>query len=149
MTESSDWQRFARPGFAIELSYPAVTPQGHAVQRTEERIQDHRGDLELIHLTSRESGELYLELVRFRDLAPAAEYASHRGYLEQRFGAESVTALTETSLQDRPAWAYAFRWDEGQRSVLLLQLGSDTYRVISDPRSALNAQVVATLTITE
>ena len=133
----------------MEFSYPAVTPKGHAVERTEERTEDHRGDMERVHLTSRDSRELYVEVVRFRELAPQDEYLHHRPYLEQRFGADSVTALAETSLREWPAWAYAFRWNEGERSVLLLQVASDTYRIIYDPRSELNAQVIATLTVAE
>ena len=147
--EPADWQRFTRPGFRVEFSYPAVTPKGHAVERTEERTEDHRGDMERVHLTSRDSRELYVEVVRFRELAPQDEYLHHRPYLEQRFGADSVTALAETSLREWPAWAYAFRWNEGERSVLLLQVASDTYRIIYDPRSELNAQVIATLTVAE
>jgi hypothetical protein len=147
--EPAGWQPFAHPGFKVELSYPAVTPQGHAVERAEERIQDHRGDIERVHLTSRESRELYVEVARFRELTPPDEYLSHKRYLEQRLGADSVTALTETSLRGRPAWAYAFRWDEGERSVLLLQVARDTYRILYDPRSQLNTQVVATLSVAE
>jgi hypothetical protein len=147
--ESPGWQRLTRPAFGVELSYPAVTPRGHAVERTEERAEDHRGDMERVHLTSGESRELYVEVARFRELAPQDEYRQHRAYLEQRFGADSVTALTETSLGERPAWAYAFRWDEGERAVLLLQVARDTYRIIYDPRSALNTQVIDTLTFAE
>ena len=77
------------------------------------------------------------------------EFTNPTPYLEQRFGADSITALTETSLLERPAWAYAFRWDEGERSVLLLQVARDTYRIIYDPRSKLNTHVIATLTIAE
>lgn len=143
------WQRFARPGFRVEFSYPAVTAQGHAVGRVEEQAVDHRGDIERIHISSREGGELYVEVVRFRDLAPQDEYLRHRPYLERRFGADAVSELTETSLLGRPAWAYGFRWDEGERFALLLQVASDTYRVIYDPRSELNAEVLATLTVTE
>jgi hypothetical protein len=145
----ADWQQFRQPGFKVEFSYPAVTPQGRAVERTEERIQDHRGDMERVHLTSRDSAELYVEVVRFRELTPQDEYLQHRPYLERRFGTDSVTALTETSVRERPAWAYAFRWDEGERSALLVQVAPDTYRIIYDPRSALNSQVVATLTVAE
>jgi hypothetical protein len=129
----------------VELSYPAVTPQGRPVERTE----DQRGDMERVHLTSRDSRELYVEVARFRDLAPRDEFLNHRRFLEQRFGADSITALTETTLRGRPAWAYAFRWDDGERSVLLLQVGRDTYRVIYDPRSELNDQVIATLTVVD
>jgi hypothetical protein len=126
-----------------------VTPKGHAAERVEEQAVDHRGDIERVHISSREGGELYVEVMRFRDLAPQDEYRGHRQYLERRFGADAVTELTETSLLGRPAWAYDIRWDEGERSVLMLQVASDTYRVISDPRSELNAEVLATLTVTE
>lgn len=148
-SEPAGWERLAHPGFRVELSYPAVTPEGHPVERVVERAVDHRGDLERVHLTSRDSRELYVEVVRFRGLAPQDEYLNHRAYLEKRFGADAVTALTETSLRERAAWAYAFRWDDGERSVLLLEVAGDTYRIIHDPGSGLNAQVVATLTVTD
>jgi hypothetical protein len=144
-----DWQRFTRPGFRVQFSYPAETPQGHAVERNEEPFRGY----ERVHLSSPDSQELYLEVVRFHDLAPPDEYLHHRPYLEKRFGADSITALTETSLQGRPAWTYGFRWDDGERtierSVFLLQVARDTYRIIYDPRSRLNTQVIATLTIAE
>ena len=143
------WERFTRPGFSVEFGYPAVTPQGHAAERVEEQAVDHRGDIERVHISSRDGGELYVEILRFRDLAPQDEYLEHRAYLERRFGADAVTELTETSLVGRPAWFYGFRWDEGERSVLSLEVASDTYRIIYDPRSELNAEVLATLTVTE
>jgi hypothetical protein len=144
-----DWQRFTRPDFAIEFSYPAVTPERHTVERNDEPFREYAR----VHLSSPDAEELYLEVVRFHDLAPPDEYQHHRPYLEKRFGADSITPLTETTLRGRPAWAYAFRGDEAERSleraVLLVEIGGDTYRVIYDPRSALNAQVLATVTFAE
>ena len=98
-------------------------------------------------MTSPGSDELYVELIRFRDLAPEDEYLNHLPFLEQRFGPGAVTELTETTLRGLPAWSYGFRWDDGERSVLLLRVDDDTYRVIHDPRSPLNADVVATLRV--
>ena len=134
------------PGFRVELDFPSVTPQGHAVERVAvERPVGGRG----VHVTSPTSGELYVELIRFRDLTPEDEYSSHRPFLEQRFGPGAVTELTQTSLRGIPAWSYGIRWEGGERSVLLLQVDDDTYRVIHDPRSPLNADVVATLRVVE
>lgn len=48
----ADWHRFKRPGFVVEFSYPRVTPQGHVVEQFEEHVQDHRGDMERVHLSS-------------------------------------------------------------------------------------------------
>lgn len=133
----------------MEFSYPLVTPEGHPVERAEEQAVDHRGDIERVHLTSRDSRELYVEVVRFRELAPQDEYLQHRRYLDRRFGADAITPLTEMSLRERPAWTYGFRWDDEERSVLSLHVAGDTYRVIYDPRSGLNNQVLATLTVVE
>jgi hypothetical protein len=142
-----DWQRFVNPRFAVEFSYPAVTPQGHEVERKEQRVEDDRGDMERVHLSSPASGELYLEVARFGGIAPQDEYANHRPFLERRFGRGSVTELAETTLLQRPAWTYGIRWPEAERTVLLLHLEPDTYRIIYDPRSELNEQVLATLAI--
>ena len=147
----ADWKRFT--GFGVEFSYPLTTPQGQTAEADEERVSDHRGEMERVHVHSADREELYIEFARFRELTPQDEYAKHKPYLEQRFGAGSVTELTQTSLANRPAWTYSFRWNEGgrpmERAAILLQMGRDTYRIIRDPRSALNDHVLATLTFGE
>ena len=148
---AAGWQRFTRPGFRVEFSYPAVTPQGQTVERTEQQVDDPRGKMERVHLSSPDRQELYFELARFHGITPEDEYANHKPYLEQRFGADGLSELTGTTLLGRPANAYAIRWDEEgrpmERAVRLLRVGGDTYRVIYDPRSELNNQVIATLTV--
>ena len=146
-----EWSWLKHPGFRVQLSYPAITPQGCTVERTDERVEGHpvAGDFERVHLASRDSGELYVELVRFPDRSPQDEYRLHRPHLIERFGEDAVTALTETTFGEWSAWSYSFRWDEGERAVLLLSVSRDTYRVIYDPRSELNERVVRSLTVTE
>src|SRR5262245_1377275 len=63
------WLLFSNPQFQLRFSYPAPTPQGHAV----EKLEDQRDDGVRVHLSSRGSQELYLEVVRFFDLAPQEE----------------------------------------------------------------------------
>jgi hypothetical protein len=106
------------------------------------------GDFERVHLSSPD-GELYVEVARVANRTPQEEYDGHRPYLVQRFGREAVTGLTKTVFGEREAWTYGIRWDGGERSVLLLQVGVDTYRLIHDPRSELRARVVATLTVAD
>jgi hypothetical protein len=144
-----NWQQLELGGFALTLDYPAVTPQGVAVERADARVADHpvAGDFERVHLTSPGSGEVYVELARFPDRTPQDEHAAHRPPLEQRFGAGAVSELSETFAAGRQAWVYDFRWDSGERSVLLFDVEGDTYRVIQDPRSELNAEILGTLAI--
>lgn len=136
-------KRFEHPSFRVEFRYPDPTPQGHSVQRKE----DDRGDMQRVHLSA--SGELYFEASRFVGLLPQKEYARHRPYLEQRFGEGTVTELVEANLRGLPAWRYAFRWSDGERAVLLTEIDGDTYRFIYDPRSALNEQILSTVTLVE
>ena len=143
MAES--WRQFTHPDFRVEFSYPEVTPNGQIALRSDEPFMGYAR----VHLSSPETRELYIEVVRFQDLAPEAEYLRHRPYLERRFGENSVTPLTQTSLAGRPAWAYGFRWDEGERAVRLLEVSGETYRVLYDPKSELNHEVIATLAIRE
>lgn len=148
-SEPSDWKRFTRPGFVVEFSYPDPTPRGQAVERDDAPFRSYGR----VHLSSPDRRELYFEVVRFGDRAPEDEYREHRLNLEDRFGADSVSALTETRLRERPAWTYVFRWEEEgrsmERSVLLLPVAGETYRIIYDPRSPLNARVLGTLAVTE
>ena len=143
----SRWKRFARPGFLIEFSYPDPTPNGQAVDRDEKSFRSYAR----VHLSSRDRRELYLEVVRFHDLTPEDEYLRHMPYLAQRFGADAISSLIDASLKHWPAHAYSFGWTEGERpverSVLLLHVAGETYRIISDPRSELNARVIATFTL--
>ncbi len=141
------WENVTFDGSAVALMHPTVTPQGQTVERVEEQAQDHRGDIERVHLSSPDRHELYVEVVRFRELSPNDEYERHKPHLEHRFGAGAVTPLAETAFNGRQAWVYAFSWDDGERSVLSLQVDGDTYRVIWNPRSDLNNQVVATLAV--
>ena len=145
MPDRRGWLEFSRPAFHVRFLYPAVTPRGRPVEITEEKHDGtHR-----VHLTAREGDEVYLELVRFPDLQPPDEYARHRAYLMGRFGPDAVSELAPSSLRGWPAFTYAFRGNGLERAVLSLQVGHDTYRIISDPRARLNDDIIATVTINE
>jgi hypothetical protein len=138
-----DWQLFDDPRFEVRFSYPAVAPAGDTVVRKDD---DFRG-APRVHLTSSEG--LYLEVVRFTGLTPEDEYRDHRAYLEHRFGAGAVTALTARQIAGCPGWTYGFAWPGGERErlALLVQTAGALYRLISDPRAPLNHRVLATLEV--
>jgi hypothetical protein len=147
--EREGWERYALAESGVGFSYPPVTPQGQTVEKEEERADDHRGRIERVHLSSPDRHELYFEVIRFHDMSPREEYERHRPALERQFGAGAVTPLTETTFGERPAWAHGISKKDGQRSVLYLALGNDTVRIIWNPRSDLNAEILATLSVGE
>ena len=134
-----NWQLITDSRFKLHFHYTATTPRGHAVEKTE----GQQDDVLRVHLVSSDSRELYFEVVKYPNLLPREEYEQHRAYLEQRFDDLAITELQETSLALLPAYAYSFKWDQGERAVLLIHKDQATYRVIYDPRSPLNAQVLS------
>ena len=147
MDQPLDWQTVAFAGSAVAFRYPEVTPQGQTVERVDEQAFDQRGDIERVPLSSPDNPELYVEDTHCREVSPQEEYERHGRYLEQRFGTDSVMPLDETTFGERPAWTYGFRWDDGERSVLSLEVDGDTYRILWNPHSDLNGQVVATVVV--
>ena len=136
-----NWQLFTDRRFKLHFHYPATTPRGHAVEKTE----GQQDDVLRVHLVSRDSRELYFEVIKYPNLLPREEYEQHRAYLEQRFDDMAITELQETSLDLLPAYAYAFKWGHGERAVLLIYKDQATYRIIYDPHSPLNPQVLSTI----
>jgi hypothetical protein len=143
---TADWQQFSDPDLALRWRYPAVTPEGHAV----DRLEEERYGVRRVHLTSRDSLELYFEVRRYPALAPGTAYEGQRAELAQRFEHEgfTITPLEATQLAGRLALTYSFQWSQRARVALLVAEGPALYRLIYDPLSDLNAQVLATVEFT-
>jgi len=143
----SEWQVFTHPVLQLRFSYPAVTPLGHAVEIEEQQSAESSR----AHLISRPAREVYFEVGRYNDLSAQEEYVRHKSYLLQRFEGEvfSISELQEASLGGQTAYRYVLEWSDRERVVLLAQRGNPVYRVIYDPRSPLNAQILGTLEFLE
>jgi hypothetical protein len=138
-----NWQIFTDPGFRLHFRYPAVTPQGNMVEPQDEQTSDFAR----VHLISRDSPEVYFEVRQYRDLLPQEEYQRHRAYLEKRFESEgfTITELTPQRIGEAAAHEYSFQWNGKQRVAILIQQGSATYRIIYDPVSPINVQILSTV----
>lgn len=138
-----NWQLFTDPKFKLRFKYPVRTPQNHTV----ETVAGQNDDLIRIHLISRDSQEVYFEVTRYYTLSVQGEYRTHKVYLEQRFEAEgfAITDLTDFHLGELRAYQYSFRWDDKQRVVILTEQDQVTYRIIYDPDSPINEQILSTI----
>ena len=99
-----------------------------------------------MHFASAER-ELYVEIVRFELLPHEEEHARHKAFLEGRSDEHAVSKLEPATLAGRPADTYAFSFPEGRRIALLLSTAAWTYRVIYNPESPLNDEVIATFAL--
>jgi hypothetical protein len=118
----------------IRLRFPATTPSGHAVDLDDVRL----------HLRSRDSDELYLEVSRHLGLDPLASWERERAFVAERLGA-LVDEPEPAAFNGREALRYAFRWEGHERVVHLVVIGEWLYRVIHDPAAPLAPAVLATI----
>lgn len=141
----NDWQQFKDPALSLVLHYPEKTLQGDPVDRTESRHDESAR----VHLISRSSRELYVEVTKYRALPAQEEYSQHRRSLGQRFSEFKISELKEITWKSMPAYEYAFEWNEGARSVILVERNGATYRFLYDPLAPLNLQVLSTVEWTD
>ena len=140
-----DWQLFKDSRFSLQFRYPPNTPQGYSVDKSESQ-QD---DALRVHFISRDSQELYFEVTKYSALLARIEYQQHKAELEKRFSELVITESKEISWKSLPAYEYSFEWSKGTRSVILFERNGATYRILYDPRSPLNNQMLSTFEWTD
>lgn len=142
-----NWQSFTNPEFQLHFMYPPTTPKGHVVEKRENPDEVIRR----INFVSVGSREVYLEVARFPDLPLQEEYQRHKTFLAKRFTSDgfSISGLENATLNGLSVGQYAFKWNQAERVVILIHRDHTTYRVIYDPSSAINTQILSTLTFTD
>ena len=136
-----NWQHFSDPRFAFGFQYPQITPQGHLVEKAESQDQV----IVRIHFRSKDSHELYFEITKYFDLPAQVKYQRHKESLEIRLEQFSISGLKEIRWLSQPAYEYSFKWHKGARVVRFIETESATYRIIYDPNSPLNVQILSTV----
>ena len=135
------WELFANDQFALQFRHPIVTAQGEPVERIESRAE---GMLR-VHILSPQMRELYFEVPKYPHLPAKLEYQQHKQSLEQRFSEFNISDVKEIAWKSLSAYEYSFEWNEGLRTVILVERKDGTYRILFDPRSPLNLEVWSTL----
>lgn len=131
---------FSDSRFGVRFRYPNPTPQGYPV---EVRETDQAGLLRA-HLVSNDSQEIYFELTRYSDISAQAAYAELEAALKGRFGKDVIMSeLQDGTLAGLPVLECAFRWPQGERRVIFVQRDEALYRLLYNPQSPLNEQILA------
>jgi hypothetical protein len=78
-------------------------------------------------------------------LSAEEEYQRHREVLPKQFHPLSITDLKDTICASLPAYEYTFEWSEGTRTVILIKRENATYRILINPRSLVNLQILSTV----
>jgi predicted kinase len=140
-TQTNGWQLFDDSRFDLQFRYPRETSEGNRIEKKERQ----ENEVIRVHLVSRDSQQLYLEVTKYQGLDPKQEYERHKEDLEKRFQELSITDIQAIDWKSLPGYQYSFEWPQGRRSVMVFDRNGSTYRILYDPRSPLNLQVLSTV----
>ncbi len=93
------------------------------------KTENQQDEAMRVHLASQGSQELYFEVTRYVSLPPQDEYQRHRVNLERQLDDFAITELNETNLASHLAHTYSFTWQQGERTVILVEHRQATYMV--------------------
>jgi hypothetical protein len=131
LSDTSGWTVINFDG--LSLSHPVTTPSGRSVIADDIRV----------HLVA-EGGELYFEVSR-RQGHTSDAYRREREHLIDE-GAE-VSELVPAELNGWPAQEFTAAFPHKTRTFLLCERPPWLYRLVYDPKSALNLEVLSTIRI--
>jgi len=141
MIDTKDWTIFERSDWSVTLRYPDPTPTGCPV-RIHERIQEtgHR-----FHFVSEGSDEVYFEIGRYPENSVEHVKAVFIEDVTDRIEGIEVGAPEQATIAGRSATRFEIRWPGKRRLIHLLGVDGVTHRVILDPDSELNLEILDSL----
>ncbi|MEO6350045.1 MAG: hypothetical protein ABIP53_05275 [Candidatus Limnocylindrales bacterium] len=137
------WRRFSDPDFAFEFDYPALTEAGQAVGV--ERAPHPGGDH--VHLSTPDARTVYFELSRTEGRAGDDEIHFLSRDVLSRFDDAWFSTTRQTELCGISAGYGWFRFADRVRWVIATIEPVPGYRVIVDPRSSMNLQILGSMTL--
>jgi hypothetical protein len=136
-----DWHLFANPQSAFQFKYPLVARNGEAIKH----METQKEGMLRVHILALDNLEVYFEVTQNELLMAESEYQRHKEHLRNQFMSLRINELRKTLFKSLPAYEYHFAWDQGKRKVILVEREEATYRILYDPRSPVNLQIVSTL----
>lgn len=128
------------------LRIPTTTPTGQAVAI----LKDEREGAHRVHAQSPDASELYFEIVSARGLLDHEQsVAEQKAFLMQQSSNAIITATKQSVVGSFRATEFGFEGTLGgqwkRRRFIFLDSALRTYRIIYDPRSTVNEQILASL----
>jgi hypothetical protein len=134
---TNSWERFPNCllDLGVRLRFPAKTRDGQPVELDDIRV----------HARSAGSDDVYFEISRHAGTTAAQVHAQEKQRIEGVYSERSVGELSETTFAKGAAFEYRIQWPEAERAVMLVERRGWVYRVLYNPRSELNRDIVSTI----
>jgi hypothetical protein len=128
------------------IPLPEVTPGAQPVTIT----RDRREDSALMHAESPDQSELYFEILCYQNLRDHGEaITAQHVFLAKHAKDQRIGAMTATTVKGLSATTFDFEgWLQGRwkvRRFLFVDAGGCTHRIVFDPTSRLNHDLLAAL----
>ena len=132
------WQEFTLPGFGLRLHYPTSASDGDPV-----RMDDAR-----FHFRTMSSPEIYFEVSRHLGRGAREFYEREAAAIRRADPHVTISEPVDTSFAGSDALRFVVTFTDRERAFTLVERGGYLYRVIYDPRSAVNLDIMATIEFT-
>jgi hypothetical protein len=130
----------ANPQLPITLQYPDPTPLGYKVN-----VIEKTGDISYrIHLVSEGPSEIYFEVGKYLNLSISEAVNLFKNELIENISNVEISAVTTTIIASKPAYHLTVRWPSKERRVFFIEHEEKIYRIILDPLSDINEQILKT-----
>lgn len=131
---------------AWQVLLPETTPTGQTIAI----MRDKRSDSSLMHAESPDQSELYFEVLCYTTSRDhSALVAAQQTFLAEHAKDHRIGTATRTIVNGLAATTFDFEgWLQGRwkvRRFFFIDAGGCTHRVVFDPTSALNHDVLAAL----
>ena len=132
------------------LRIPTITPTGQGVAI----LKDEREGVHRVHAQSPDASELYFEIVSARGLLDHEQIiAEQKAFLTHQSSDAIITATKQSVVVSVRATEFGFEGTLGgqwkSRRFIFLDSALRTYRIIYDPRSTVNEQILDSLVLQE
>jgi hypothetical protein len=140
----TDWEH------NYSLRIPTTTPSGQPV----EILKDEREDAHRVHAQSPDASELYFEIVSAPGLLNHEQVVTEqKAFLTRQSSDAAITTTKQSVVRGFRATEFGFEGTLGGqwkiRRFIFLDSAVRTYRIIYDPRSIVNQQILDSFVIQE
>jgi hypothetical protein len=139
--EIDSWQTFAHPEFALRFRFPITTPQGQSIEIRESEDEEIRR----VHLITEDRQAVYFEVTYYAEQAAEQTYQQLKQEGERATEAVEIDDLQTVAFGGLPAFAFNFKRGELERAVILVPRQQALYRLLYNPQSSLNRQILGTV----
>ena len=134
----NDWFTYSHQNFPVVLKYPNPTPLGNVVT-----INEQSGPSRFrAHFVSSGSDEVYFEVGRYVELPVTQAIDDFLTDVTSRFENLEVGEMERVRFQSFPAHRFSIRWPGKERVILFIEKQDALYRIIHDPASHLNKEML-------